>query len=258
MERATGSAVETPRRGASEPPRAYERLDGPVPVFHPPRLADGAREVRGYLTQGSGALAGILGAEPPELSALLVADEDWDGAPRENERPYPPGLPYFTRSVEPPALVLPEELSPVFGPRTGSLLPLTVWHELAHAFLLNGEVVRVPVWLGELVPQAASAAVARRVGLPIEDHLKRISSAPGFTVRGFAGPAGAAEQMKFQNLLLLFGAAMLEEFGDGFLGRLFRALWDERDVVGEARAERLLADALGPEGREWLRSRPEF
>ena len=250
MERATGSAVETPR--------AYERLDGPVPVFHPPRLADGAREVHGYLTQGSGALAGILGAEPPELSALLVADEDWDGAPRENERPYPPGLPYFTRSVEPPALVLPEELSPVFGPRTGSLLPLTVWHELAHAFLLNGEVVRVPVWLGELVPQAASAAVARRVGVPLGEHLGRVEPDPGFTVRGFEGPAGAAEQMKFQNLLLLFGVAALERFGDGFLGRIFRALWAEDDVVDGERAEELLAGSLGSGGAAWLRSRPEF
>ena len=258
MEHTTGSAVETPRRGVSEPPRAYGRLDGPVPVSHPPRLADEAQRIRGYLAQGSGALAGILGAESPELSALLIADEDWDGAPRENERPYPRGLPYFTRSVEPPALVLPEKLSPVFRPRTDVLLPLTVWHELAHAFLLNGEVVRVPVWLGELVPQTASAAVARRVGVPLEEHLGRVEPDPGFTVRGFTGPAGAAEQMKFQNLLLLLGVAALGEFGEGFLGRIFRALRDERDVVREARAEELLANALGPGGRDWLRSRPEF
>ncbi len=64
--------------------------------------------------------------------------------------------------------------------------------------------------------------------------------------------------MKFQNLLLLFGVATLREFGEGFLGQIFRALWDERAVVGGARAEELLADALGPGGREWLRSRPEF
>lgn len=255
-----GSAVANAVRDVSGPGPilGYRRLDGPVPLFHAPRLAEEAREVRGHLRRGSDTMAGILGVEAPELSALLVADEDWDGAPSDNEHPYPPGLPYFTRSVEPPALVLPEVLSPVFYPRTGSLLPLTIWHELAHAFLLDGEVVRTPVWLGELVPQAASAAVARRVGVPLEEHLGLVDQDPGFTVRGFAGPAGAEEQMKFQNLLLLFGAAALGEFGEGFLGRIFRALWDERDVVGEARAEELLAGALGPEGREWLRSRPEF
>jgi len=129
---------------------------------------------------------------------------------------------------------------------------------LAHAFLLDREVVRMPVWLGEFVPQAASAAVARRVGLPLEEHLGRVDPNPDFTVRGLAGPAGAGEQMKFQNLLLLFGVAALREFGEAFLGRIFRALWDERAVVGGARAEELLADALGPGGREWLRSRPEF
>ncbi len=50
----------------------------------------------------------ILGVEPPELEALLVADGDWEDAPRDNARPYPLGLPYFTRTVLPPALVLPE------------------------------------------------------------------------------------------------------------------------------------------------------
>ena len=212
----------------------------------------------GHLARGSETMVGILGVEAPGISALLVADGDWEGAPRENERPYPPGLPYFTRSVYPPALVLPERLAPVFRPRTGALLPLTVWHELAHAFLLDGPVVRMPAWLGELVPQAASAAVARRVGLPLGEHLSLVDPEPGFTVRGFSGPAGAEDQMKFQNLLLLFGIAALERFGEGFLARVFRALWNERDVVGGARAEELLAGALGPGGREWLRSRPEF
>ena len=189
---------------------------------------------------------------------MLVADEDWDGAPRENERPYPPGLPYFTRSVEPPALGAAGDAVAGLQAPHGGAPAAHVWHELAHAFLLDGEVVRTPAWLGELVPQAASAAVARRVGLPLEEHLGVMDPEPGFTVRGFRGPAGAEEQMGFQNLLLLLGVAALEEFGEGFLGRLFRALWDEKDVVDEARAEELLAGALGPGGREWLRSRPEF
>ena len=190
--------------------------------------------------------------------AYLVADEDWRGAPRENPRPYPPGLPYFTRSVEPPALVLPEELSTVFRPRTAATLPLTIWHELAHAFLLGREVVRTPAWFGEFVAQAASAAVARRVGLPLEEHLPQIEKVPGFTVRGFRGSAGAQHQMAFQNLLLLLGAAALEEFGEGFLQRVIRALWEEDEIVDGERAEELLGDALGPGGREWLVSRPEF
>jgi 2-hydroxychromene-2-carboxylate isomerase len=107
------------------------------------------------------------------------------------------------------------------------------------------------------VPQAA-AAVARRVGLPLGEQLERVDADPGFTVRGFSGPAGVEDQMKFQNLLLLLGVAALEGFGEGFLRRIFRALWAEDDVVDEGRAEGLLAGALGPGGREWLRSRPEF
>jgi hypothetical protein len=229
-----------------------------VPVLYAPRLAGKATELSGYLAQGYGTLGRILSVEPPEIVACLVAGEDWNYAPRDNARPYPPGLPYFTRSIDPPALVLPEELSTVFRPRTAATLPLTVWHELAHAFLLGREVVRTPAWFGEFVPQAASAAVARRVGLPLGEHLSRIEREPGFTVRTLSGPAGAGDQMSFQNLLLLLGAAALEEFGENFLRRIFHALWEEDEIVDEERAEELLAEALGPGGREWLVSRPEF
>jgi hypothetical protein len=252
-----GSAVATPERRDAAPP-GYKSLDGEVPVLYAPRLAEKAAEVHDHLAQGYRTLAKVLSVEPPEIAALLVADEDWDEAPRENEHPYPRGLPYFTRSVEPPALVLPEELSQVFRPRTAATLPLAAWHELAHAFLLSREVMRAPAWLGEFVPQAASAAIARTAGLSLEDHLSRIEKEPGFTMRDFRGPAGARDQMSFQNLLLLLGAAALEEFGEGFLRSIFHDLWGEDEVVDEERAEGLLADALGPGGREWLASRPEF
>ena len=256
MERA-GSAVEAGERRETSPP-GYTRLDADVPVLYAARLAEKAGELSGYLAQGYTTLGRILSVEPPGIIAYLVAEEDWTRAPRDNERPYPPGLPYFSRSVDPPALVLPEELSTVFRPRTAATVPLTVWHELAHAFLLGREVVRTPAWFGEFVAQAASAAVARRVGLPLEEHLSRIEKEPGFTVRDFRGPAGAEDQMSFQNLLLLLGAAALEEFGEGFLQSIFHALWEEDEIVDGERAEELLGGALGPGGREWLVSRPEF
>lgn len=229
-----------------------------MPVFYPPSKAGDARVVRDLLSRGSGVLAEILAVRTPPLRAALVVEGDWDDAPRENPRPYPPGLPYFTRSTDPPTLVLPEKLSPVFRPRTGATLPLVIWHELAHAFLLRGPVVKTPAWLGEFAAQAAAAAVAREVGVPLEEHLGRVEREPGFTVRGFRVPAGAEEQMGFQNKLLVLGVAALEEFGAGFLGRLFRALWAEEDVVDEERAEELLALSLGPGGGAWLFSRPEF
>ncbi len=252
-----GSAVEVPE-GRAVTPAGYRYLDGEVPVLYAPRLEAKAVEVRDYLEEGYRALSGMLSGGPPGICALLVANEDWIDAPRDKAHPYPPGLPYFTRSVEPPALVLPEDLSPAFGPRTDATLPLTFWHELAHAFLLSREVVRTPAWLREFVPQAASAAIARRAYLSLEDHLSQVDTKPGFTVRGFRGPAGARDQMSFQNLLLVLASAALEEFGEGFLRRLFYGLWEEEEIVGEERAEELLAGALGPGGREWLASRPEF
>jgi hypothetical protein len=236
----------------------YERLNGEIPVVHAPGMEERASEVWRLLHAGAEALSTLLEVEPPELEAMLVADKDWNDAPREGERVYPKGLPYFTRSARPAALVLPTTLSPVFKPRTQAMYSLIVWHELAHAFLLQKEVVRTLTWLGEFVPQAASVAVARRVGLSLDEHLGLIDREPGFTVRELRGHAGAGEQMAFQNLLLLLGADAVEEFGDGFLKRLVLALWDETDVVNKERAEELLANTLGPGGREWLASRPEF
>jgi hypothetical protein len=81
---------------------------------------------------------------------------------------------------------------------------------------------------------------------------------PGFTVRNSLGRADAESQMDFQNLLLALGAAAVDEFGEGFLGRLAHALWSEEEVVYEDKAEELLAGSLGPDGRAWLLSRPEF
>ena len=237
--------------------QGYERLDGGIPVVHPPGMEERATELRRRLEAGTSSLSEILEVEPPELEALLVADGDWEDAPRDNARPYSLGLPYFTRTVRPPALVLPETLSPAFQPRTAATGALVVWHELAHAYLLREPLVRTPSWLREFVPQALSAAVAKRTGLPLGEHLAQIGRYPGFTVRGFSS-TDAGRQMAFQNLLLLLGAAAVERFGDGFLRTLAHALWEEREVVGEERAEELLADALGPGGREWLLPRPEF
>ena len=236
----------------------YERLEGAIPVVHPPGFGERAAKARDLLEDGAASLSEILDVETPVLEALLVADVNWDRAPRENERSYPPGLPYFTRAATPPTLVLPETLSAAFRPRTNATGTLIVWHELAHAFLLGEPVPRTPAWLREYLPQALSDAAARRTGLPLEEHLQEIDRDPGFTVRSFGGRADAEDQMSFQNLLLVLGAAALEEFGEDFLRALARALWEETDIVREERAEELLAGSLGPGGRRWLASRVEF
>ncbi|HEV8224672.1 MAG TPA: hypothetical protein VGP74_05380, partial [Rubrobacteraceae bacterium] len=89
MGNVAGSAVEERRVAAVLP--GYERLGGVPPLVYPPELGERAAEAQDVFAAGSAALSEILGVEPPELEALLVADADWTRAPRENERPYPPG-----------------------------------------------------------------------------------------------------------------------------------------------------------------------
>lgn len=202
-------------------------------------------------------MAEIFGIGSPELHAVVVAESEWDSAPREGERPYPPGLPYFTRSTEPPTLVFPERLSPAIRPHTEATLPLTVWHELAHAFVSQNPVVKTPAWLRELIPQTASAAAAKREKLPLDEHFEGMKK-PEFTARTFQSPASASEQMNFQNLLLSLGDAAVENFGEGFVTRLVHKLWNEEDIVGEGRAAAMLAESLGDGGGAWLEGREEF
>lgn len=259
MGRIEGSAVKRREKHPSSALPGYERLEGgALAVVHPPELTRRAEEVRDVLEVGTDSLSELLGVQPPEIEALLVADEDWGEAPRENARPYPPGLPYFTRAASPPLVVLPVTLSPAFRPRSAATEALVLWHELAHAFVLRDPLPRTPAWLREFLPQALSAAVARRAGLPLDEHLKEIDRDPGFTVRTFGGRTDSARQMAFQNLLLALGAAAVEAFGEGFLRELAQAQWNEREPVGEDRAEELVVTSLGPGGREWLLSRPEF
>lgn len=40
--------------------------------------------------------------------------------------------------------------------------------------------------------------------------------------------------------------------------KLVDALWKEKGIIDEKRSEQMLVGALGPGGREWLESRPEF
>jgi len=228
-----------------------------VPVFHPSRMEDRAGKTRDLLDTGAETFSEILDVGTPDLSVLLVADEDRAAAPREGQRPYPPGLPYLTRATDPPALVLPETLSGVFEPRTLATWPLVVWHELAHAFLLQKPVPRTPAWMREFVPQTLAAAVARRNGI-LARHLEAVETSPALEIREFGRPADAKQQMVFQNALLGLGSAALEEFGEDFLKRLVHALWTQTEVVGEGRAERLLADALGADGKRWLEGRLEL
>ena len=86
MGRVEGSTVEEPEvRGSAL--AGYARLDGAVPVFYPPGLVERAARARDLLEAGTSALSEILAVEPPELEALLVADEDREEAPRAYEIP---------------------------------------------------------------------------------------------------------------------------------------------------------------------------
>lgn len=238
--------------------RDYECHTGEITVWYSPGMSQWARDVQHRLEFGAWELSEILDTRPPRLQALIIMKRDRDRAPREREAVYPSGLPYYTGVTNPPTLVLPDILSPVIQPRTEVTGSLIMWHELAHAFLAQEDLQRMPLWLKELTAQSSAAAIARRSGASLDEHLQLIDYRPGFTIRTFKGRASAKEQMQFQNLLLLLGSAALDKFGDEYLQGLVEALRSAPGAVSEERAVQLLAEALDTGGEAWLKSRPEF
>ena len=230
-----------------------------MPVLYAPRLGAKAMELRGYLAEGYRTLSGYSPSSRPEIIALLVADEDWKDAPRDNARPYPPGLPYFTRSVEPPALVLPEELSHrVQAKDRRHAAP----YRLARAGprLLARAGGREDPGLARGVRPAGRLGGDRPQGRSLAGRAS-VADRKGARVYGAELPwvrRGRGIRCRSRTCCCCSASAALEEFGEGFLRRIFHALWEEDEIVDEERAEELLADALGPGGREWLASRPEF
>ena len=250
-----GSAVEAPeKRDPSR--RATNAWTERYPSSTPRGWRMKAGEVRDYLAEGYSALSGILSVEPPGIAALLVADEDWRDAPRDNARPYPPGLPYFTRSVEPPALVLPEELSPVFRPRTAATLPLTSGTSWPTPSCSAGG--RQDPGLARGARPASRLGGDRKKGricrwrTSVTDRQE-----PGFTVRSFRGRRGRGIRCRSRTCCSFWRRRRWRSSARASWTHLPRPLGRRRDSRRGA-GRGVARGRLGPGGREWLASRPEF
>ena len=73
-----GSAVKESGARDSSPLPGYQRLDGEIPVFHPPHLEERAAEVRELLEVGTTVLSEVLEIEPRCTLPLELAWHEGD------------------------------------------------------------------------------------------------------------------------------------------------------------------------------------
>lgn len=247
----------------------YETLTEPTKILYPTGQDDMARWIAQTVKQAESLLTHLLSMPLPEIELLLVAEADWDEAPR--DEPDQPNilLPYWTDVTSPPCIVIPERLAPLLGASTREKLAFLLYHEITHACLVADTRPwpdQSPLWGDEWPLQFAALWLAQQIdgqqGVVMQDlHAQNVEifepEADGktpMTIRGFDWYEDTTvEDYLLYNLLLeQFALDLLAHYSPEILPR-FLALYRKKvDILLSDEVTEMLATALGPGGTEWL------
>lgn len=254
------------------PDERYATLTGPLLTRYPPDLTELARHIAREVEQASTLLSQLLRQPPPSLNILIVAASDWEYAPQEDEeeaRGPATMLPYWTGVTTPPMLVVPEQMDEIMGEATPEKRSLLLYHELAHAFLENDPRPwpdEAPLWADEWQLQFAAFWLFQQLHGQFETITADLHRQFGeifepeadgktpVTVRGFDWYEDTTpdDYLEFVLLLEQFAMDLLERYDAAvllhFLERYRRAV----PTLLSDDVTLLLAEALGPDGEQWL------
>jgi hypothetical protein len=247
----------------------YETLPEPIMVQYPTGHDDTARWIAQTIEQAGMLLTQLLGLPLPKMQLMLVAEADWDEAPRDD--PDQPNilLPYWTDVTLPPCIVIPERLDPILGAPTQKKLAFLLYHELTHACLEEDPrpwPAESPLWADEWPLQYAALWLAQQVDGQLSTVMQDLheQNAEMFepeadgktpvTVRGFDWYEDTTpEDYLLYNLLLeQFAADLLAHYSPEILPRFLDLYRKNVDVLLSDEVTEMLATVLGPGGVEWL------
>ncbi|HVB60236.1 MAG TPA: hypothetical protein VNE61_03500 [Ktedonobacteraceae bacterium] len=257
------------------PYERYETLAEPLTVYYPTGEETLARWVLQNIERGSRLLADLLNLAAPEMEIILVAPADWEATPHTEPEELAHPHPYWTDATMPPSLVVPLEIDALFGDVTQEKLAYLLFHELGVAFLeadsrpYPGEA---PLWADEWQPKFAALWLVQQVlghtGIVNADMRVRYGDlfepeADGktpVTVRGFDWyeDTSANDYLAYALLLEQLAADMLTQFDAGALPRFLARYRTDRDVLLSDEVTKMLGNALGPGGIEWLENLDYF
>ena len=249
----------------------YENLAGMQKIYYPVGQEALARRVQQEIEQAAKLFGALLDQPTPKLELLVVARDDWESAPPEDEEADgPPStmLPYWTDVTEPPTLVIPEQMDEIIGESTPEKLSLLLYHELAHAFLEADErpwPEEAPLWADEWPLQFAAFWLFQQINGTIENittdlHRQFAESftpeADGktpITVRGFDWDEDTSPEdyLEFALLLEKFAIDLLTRYDATILPRFLDRYRQETALLSDD-VTLMLAAVLGQDGEEWL------
>ncbi|HZU70481.1 MAG TPA: hypothetical protein VFA09_24630 [Ktedonobacteraceae bacterium] len=255
------------------PYEQYETLAEPLTVYYPTGQEEFARRVFQSVEKAGKLLTQLLGQSMPEMEILVVAPQDWDSAPGEEQEETGAvlSLPYWTSVTQPPSLVVPQELDSIIGEPAQEKLAFLLYHELAHAFVeadprpWPGES---PLWADEWQLQFAAFWLFRQIhgGYGIimtdlhEQYEEIFEPEPDgktpVTVRGFDWyeDTSAEDYLIYTLLLERFADDILANFDVEVLPRFLNLYRKDRAILLSDEVTKMLGTALGPDGEEWLES----
>lgn len=249
----------------------YETLDTPLTFYYPPDHQELARKTWELIKEANKFLESLLDLPVPALQILLVADEDWQSAPHEQDEDAEQSLlrlPYATDVTDPPTLVISVKLDRIVGNATLTKRAFLISHELAHAFLESDPrpwPLESPLWADEWQMQFAALWVTQRLFyvrdiVQTDLHKKYaeifVPEADGktpVTVRGFDWYEDTTpkDYLEFTLLLERFAADLLASFNASILPRFLVFYREEQKLLSDD-VTNMLAAALGPVGASWL------
>jgi hypothetical protein len=247
----------------------YERLTGPLTVYYPTGQEAMARWIMRTIEKAGRLLTQLSGQPLPAMELLLVAQSDWDLAPRdEPEEPYIL-LPYWTDATSPHCIVIPEQLGLIVGEPSQEKLAFLVYHELTHAYLEEDPrpwPADSPLWADEWQLQFAALWLAQQLdgqeGVAMKDLHEQYAEifepeADGktpVTVRGFDWYEDTTSQdyLIYNLLLEQFAADLLKHYSPEILPRFLDLYRKDVDTLLSDEVTQMLATVLGPGGDEWL------
>ena len=251
------------------PYERYSTLDEPLTVYYPVGQQEQARWVFQIVKQAGKRLSALLAQPMPTTDMLLVAPDDWELAPREDvEEPGKPN-PYWTDTTNPPCVVIPLELDPIFGRQTPEKLAFFLFHELALAFLENDPrpwPEEYPLWADEWQLKCAALWLTQQMsgtsGLVNQDLRAQYAEIfepeedgkTPVTIRGFDWYEDTTPEdyLVYELLLEQFAVDLLATYGPAVLPRFLSLYRTDRDVLLSDEVTEMLAQALGPGSTEWL------
>jgi hypothetical protein len=220
-------------------------------------------------------LSRLFGQAAPRLQLLIVAADDWGAAPHDDEEELSAPYPYFTDATSPPTVVVPVVSDATFDSLMREKLAFALYHELTLAFLEDDprpwpedyplwadewQIKFVALWLAHTLDNQQGIVNKDLYEEYIEAFEPEVDGKTLFTIREFEWyeDTEPEDYLCFEVLLEQFAANLLEKYDINIVLRFLDRYRAGHKSLSNDDVTAMLADALGPDGQEWLKRLPYF